>query len=289
MTPDVRPDDGFGARNRFLTETPPGVPRRRERSVGGLTASLGAHVAALLIATIVVSRSPMSPSDGSTNLITRTPLVYGGGGGGGGREQEAQPARRAQLVGRDSVALPSVQPTRIDYRAATEPVEHTQRLAVPDRQVNAGLQEMVGAVSAVANPDFGTRGPGSGPGADGGRGPGTGPGAGPGLGPGDGPGSGDDGQYPGNGVSWPKLIVELKPNYTAEAMRARVEGIVELEIVVHADGTVGRIRITRSLDPRFGLDNEAIKAVRGWRFDPARQAGTPVQVRVPVEVSFRLR
>jgi len=90
-------------------------------------------------------------------------------------------------------------------------------------------------------------------------------------------------------VSWPKLIVEVKPNYTPSAMHARIEGIVELEIVVRADGSVGTIRLVRSLDARFGLDDEAIKAVRNWRFDPARLAGKPVQVRVPVEVSFGLR
>jgi protein TonB len=72
-------------------------------------------------------------------------------------------------------------------------------------------------------------------------------------------------------------------------MHARIEGIVELEIVVRADGSVGNIRLVRSLDARFGLDDEAIKAVRNWRFDPARLAGKPVQVRVPVEVSFGLR
>ena len=72
-------------------------------------------------------------------------------------------------------------------------------------------------------------------------------------------------------------------------MRARVEGMVELEIVVLPDGTVGRVRVTRSLDGTFGLDEEAVRAVRLWRFDPARRKGTPVAARVGVELSFRLR
>jgi periplasmic protein TonB len=94
---------------------------------------------------------------------------------------------------------------------------------------------------------------------------------------------------PGNGVSWPRLVQEVKPNYTADAMRAQVEGLVELEIVVLPDGSVGRVNIVRSLDGRFGLDAEAIRAVRRWRFDPGRRAGKAVAVRVGVELSFNLR
>ncbi len=82
---------------------------------------------------------------------------------------------------------------------------------------------------------------------------------------------------------------EVKPNYTADAMRAQVEGLVELEILVLEDGSVGNVRIVRSLDSRFGLDQEAINAVRRWRFDPGRRLGKAVATRVGVELSFNLR
>ena len=292
MTVEARRDDSFGARNRFLTDTPPPQQRQRDRTIGGISLSLSAHVAALIIVGVVVSRAPIS--DSSPSVVSTIPMRFvlplgGGGGGEGGGNNAPTPARRAQLVGPEAVALPTVQHGRSERIVDTpEPV---QRIAIPDPQVNAGLQETIGSVTAVASPDLASRGPGSGPGADGTRGPSSGPGSpGPGMGPGGpGPGSGGDGPYPGNGVSWPSLIVEVKPAYTAEAMRARIEGVVELEIVVLADGTVGRITLTRSLDSRFGLDEEAIKAVRRWRFDPAKLAGKPVTVRVPVEVSFRLR
>ena len=74
-------------------------------------------------------------------------------------------------------------------------------------------------------------------------------------------------------MTWPRLVQEVKPNYTPDAMRAQVEGMVELEILVLADGSVGRVNIVRSLDARFGLDQEAVNAVRRWRFDPGRQVG----------------
>src|SRR5207245_5286426 len=63
---------------------------------------------------------------------------------------------------------------------------------------------------------------------------------------------------PGDTVTLPKLRHEVHPNYTADAMRAKISGTVLLECVVQADGTVGAIRVLRSLDSAYGLDDEAI-------------------------------
>ena len=59
-------------------------------------------------------------------------------------------------------------------------------------------------------------------------------------------------------------------------MRAKVQGTVLLECVVLPDGTVGDVEVVRSLDPTFGLDQEAIKAARQWRFAPGTRFGDPV-------------
>jgi len=64
---------------------------------------------------------------------------------------------------------------------------------------------------------------------------------------------------------------------------------VELEAVVLPDGSVGDVQITRSLDRTFGLDNEAIKAVKQWRFAPGTRLGQPVPVLVTIELTFTLR
>ena len=72
-------------------------------------------------------------------------------------------------------------------------------------------------------------------------------------------------------------------------MHAKLQGTVVLEAVVLADGTVGDVRIVRSLDSTFGLDVNAIKAVRQWRFVPGSQYGKPVAVVVSVELTFTLR
>jgi len=49
------------------------------------------------------------------------------------------------------------------------------------------------------------------------------------------------------------------------------------------------VRVIRSLDPVFGLDQEALKAARQWRFVPGRRQGQPVPVLVSIELTFTLR
>ena len=81
---------------------------------------------------------------------------------------------------------------------------------------------------------------------------------------------------PGSGVTSPQLLREVRPNYTAAAMRAKVQGVVLLECVVGPDGSIGEVNVVKSLDKVFGLDDEAVKAAKQWRFDPrpAVSAGT---------------
>jgi protein TonB len=71
-------------------------------------------------------------------------------------------------------------------------------------------------------------------------------------------------------------------------MRQRLQGTVTLELVVSRDGIPVAIRVTRSLD-RGGLDEEAIAAVREWRFTPGRIGNTPVDVLVTILMDFNVR
>ena len=64
-------------------------------------------------------------------------------------------------------------------------------------------------------------------------------------------------------VSAPRLIKEVKPRYTPEALRQRNHGSVVLEATVTSDGCLSQIRVVRSLD-RGGLDEEAVTAVAQW-------------------------
>jgi bla regulator protein BlaR1 len=93
----------------------------------------------------------------------------------------------------------------------------------------------------------------------------------------------------GDGIKMPKLVTEVKPVYTPEAMQARVQGRLSLEAVVLDNGEVGDVEIVESLDQVYGLDDQAIKAIRQWRFEPGTKDGKPVAVRVEVEFSFTLK
>ena len=92
---------------------------------------------------------------------------------------------------------------------------------------------------------------------------------------------------PGDGIKSPVLTKLVKANYTKAAMDRKVEGTVELDAVVLKDGTVGDVTVTRSLDEE--LDQQAIKALKQWKFRPGTKDGEPVAVRCFVELSFTLR
>jgi TonB family protein len=96
-----------------------------------------------------------------------------------------------------------------------------------------------------------------------------------------------DGKDPG--VTLPKVISEVKPQYTPEALQARIEGRVVMTAVVRTDGTPGDIAITTSLDTEYGLDKQAVTALSQWRFEPGLKDGKHVPVRVDIEMRFRLK
>ena len=83
-------------------------------------------------------------------------------------------------------------------------------------------------------------------------------------------------------------VRDREPAYTLEALRARIQGQVELRAVVLEDGTIGEVVIVKLLDTRYGLDIEAIKAARQWRFLPARRNGQPVRMAVTMFLDFRI-
>jgi TonB family protein len=94
---------------------------------------------------------------------------------------------------------------------------------------------------------------------------------------------------PGNGVSLPSVVTQVKADYTQEAKDQRIEGTVLLESVVKSDGSVGAVAVVQSLDSVFGLDREAVKAMRQWEFKPGTKEGKAVAVKVVVEMTFSLK
>lgn len=94
---------------------------------------------------------------------------------------------------------------------------------------------------------------------------------------------------PGDVSALPVVVYEVKPAYTAEAMQEKIQGSVFMQVVVSETGDVTDVRVTKSLDADFGLDEQAVKAAYQWKFKPGMKGDRPVPVRVVLEMTFTLK
>jgi len=90
----------------------------------------------------------------------------------------------------------------------------------------------------------------------------------------------------GGKVSPPKALYAPDPEYSDTALRAKLQGIVVLWLVVDKNGNPQQIKVQRSLEK--GLDEKAVEAVKKWHFKPSMKDGQPVAVMINVEINFRL-
>jgi TonB family protein len=88
------------------------------------------------------------------------------------------------------------------------------------------------------------------------------------------------------GVSAPKVIYKVDPNYTQEARDVKIEGTVVVDLEVYPDGKAHNLKVKRTLDP--GLDQRALDAISAWRFQPATKNGKPIAVKATIEINFKL-
>ena len=257
-------------------------PRERSALVYSrtLTLSAGTHLAAAIVLSLVVTgRTPqdVTPSPPGPSLVwieATSPNPGSNPGAGTPANMVTLPGSRRTSAGglTARVPVPSVQPAVVPVEA----VAFTPVTPIP----SASLSEVgIGVPNPLAPPGANT---GGGPGGHN-RGPGDGPGDGPG-------GQGGRGAGPGSGpLVSARPLRQVRPQYTSEAMHAKIQGLVTLEALVLADGTVGDVRIARSLDPVFGLDREAIQAVKDWTFAPATRGGVAIPMWVSIELTFTLR
>jgi TonB family protein len=90
-----------------------------------------------------------------------------------------------------------------------------------------------------------------------------------------------------NGVSYPDCIYCPRAGYDDEAVRHKVQGSVELEATIDEAGQAKDIRVKVGLP--YGLTQQAVDAVKTWRFRPAQAPdGKPVEVRQTIEITFRM-
>ena len=263
--------------------------------------AIGHIAAALTIVALVHARMPLVVEsrpihatqqeriDVKHIVFLAAPTVAGSGGGGGGNRQ-SEPIRHAQGVGSDAITLrvrkspPTLNLAATPLPTAREDVAPLPAVVLDAKPMASGMYDQIGLPTGGVS--FGTStGPGSGGGVGTGTGTGIGPGRGPGIGPGSGGGIGGGVFRPGGAVSAPRVITEVKPIYTSDALRQRIQGTVVVDVVVTRTGRPSQIRVVRSLDPE-GLDQQAIAAVTQWRFEPGRLAGEPVDVLVTIMLDF---
>ena len=85
----------------------------------------------------------------------------------------------------------------------------------------------------------------------------------------------------------PQMLNKPRPNYTEEARKNKIQGVVVARVLIAADGSVKQVKITRGLAD--GLNEEAIRAAYQMRFKAAMKGGQPVAFWQTLEIEFNLR
>jgi len=201
-----------------------------------------------------------------------------GGGGGGGDHQLIAPTRGSlpKIVARTPVT--PLEPPKIEtpklliQPAVTIRMPETQmpKLGVPQTQQVAMASQGGGSAGGGG---FGILG-------------GIGSGHGTGQGPGSDRGYGGGVMSVGGGVSAPEVIHSVQPQFTAEARSQNYQGVVAVQLIVDSQGFPQDVRVVRHLG--MGLDEEAIAAVKQYKFRPAEYEGRSVSVQMVIDVDFRL-
>lgn len=245
-------------------------------------------IAALIIPTIFVFRTPQATATSVVMLhdplILNLPKTDGkSGGGGGGGLKTPKPPSKGQLprASDKQFVPPVVEAKNLLPDLVVEPTVVAPQLA---HLVPLPLQP-IGDPNGVVGPP--SAGPGTGGGIGTGTGTGVGSGKGTGVGPGEGGGFGGGVFNVGGGVSEPVVLSQTQPEYSDDGRKARIQGTVELLIVVNSDGTVRFDSVRKSLG--YGLDQKAIEAVKKWKFIAGKKDGKPVPTYVSVLVNFSLR
>jgi len=292
---------GAGALGRLAStflfrkrEYPPDIMQDYAHQTVSWVNSLLAHLLVIgaMVLPFVISRMGQqtvkaSPKFEVTDISPYLPQLppaakQAGGGGGGGDRSPTPPSKGAVPKFAWTQFTPPM--AKLPNPEPKLPMQPTL-LGPPDLKLPQMAQNMPwGDPTGVNGPA--SNGPGTGGGIGTGEGTGIGSGKGGGLGPGQGGGFGGGLFSVGGGVSAPIPIYSPDPPYSEEARKAKFSGVVVVQIIVDAAGNVREAKVVKPLG--LGLDEKAIETIRTWRFKPAVRNGTPVNVRMLVEVSFRL-
>jgi protein TonB len=248
-------------------------PPDRRKMARAMVTSLVSHGLLFFVIIAVMSIKP------AVDLLTKNDelpkfvfLQDPGPGGGGGGSPAPAPPKKIEVPKHKAPDPVPVTPTPVPTPPPPIPT-----LTAPIQTNLSNVLQATGA-STVSLATYG----------GGGRGSGVGSGQGSGVGPGTGGGFGGGAYMPGNGVTNPDVIRSVDPGYTSDAMRNKIQGVMEIEAVVLPNGTVGEMRIVKSIDSKYGLDQQGLLAAKQWLFRPGMKDNEKVAVRVILELTFRL-
>jgi TonB family protein len=213
--------------------------------------------------------------------LQASPATTGGGGGGG--SHDVVPARVGKLpkIAKTQFVPPEEIIRNPKPKLVVEPtVVMPKNIQLPHNTM-PNLGDPLTAVKGPAS-----NGVGNGGGIGSGQHGGVGSGGGAGVGPGSNGGYGSGLYRVGGGVSPPKLIYQVDPQFSDQARMAKYQGICVVEVIVDMKGIPRNARVIRHLG--MGLDEKAIEAVKQYRFKPAMLHGKPVPVIADIEVDFHI-
>ena len=204
--------------------------------------------------------------------------VRGGGGGGGAHQLEA-PVKGTP---------PPVQPKMPMVRLEEAKISRPKLSVEPNMQISLPQDTTIVKIGAPKSTQvaLASQGSGSNSGFGIGAGGGLGQGHGTGMGPGGTSGYGGGLMNVGGGVSAPRVIHSVEPQFTPEARQANYQGVVGIQLIVDSQGNPQNVMVVRHLG--MGLDERAIEAVKQYKFSPAMYQGHPVSVQLIINVDFRL-
>jgi TonB family protein len=276
-----------------LTSKPIPVPDRMavKRNWWAYGAALFLNGAILLVVIFLLGRAIIKQIQAPSLVATTVDVgdfkapkakVTAGGGGGGGDHSIVDPSKGKLPKFEKNPPLPPQVQVLDHPKLAMEAAINVQKtIMLPDNPMmpNIGVKNSV-------NVRLASNGQGGGGGIGTGYGGGIGSGTGNGYGPGRGGNAGGGLERIGGGVSEPKLVYSIDPEFSDEARRNKYQGKVIVSIIVDVQGNPQNPRVVRALGE--GLDEKAIEAIKQYRFKPAMKNGKPVPVMMNVEIDFRL-
>ena len=262
------------------------LQRRLGPGIAAMIMIVGATLALLFWENLRIRAIPPKTPTEVVDLKPYTPMappkmnVMGGGGGGG--DHDIVEVSKGKIPKLDTKQITPPQIVRNDHpKLAVDPtIIMPKDIPLPQVDMpNLGLP-------TSSQVQLASNGTGSGAGMGSGKNGGLGSGNGGGYGPGSGGGTGGGVYQVGGGVSEPKVIFSVDPEYSDEARRAKYTGIVVVSLIVDAQGMPQHVQVIRRLG--MGLDEKALEAVRQYRFKPAMYQGRAVPVGVSIEVNFQI-